>query len=151
MLITIIRNQPQHNAVTGTLTIHSVFGIEGTFVCHTLENLEHIIPAGTYPVRLTMSAKFGEVLPILDHVIGRTGIRIHPGNTARDSAGCILVGQLADGDSRLLSSRRTFNALRETLLAAYRNHETIFITITDYDPHPLYQFPCPKRERMYNA
>ena len=89
MLINLIRNTPTGNAVTGRLII------DGRAVCDTLENADHIIPTGTYPVRLTMSPRFGEVLPLLDHVVGRTGIRIHPGNTARDSSGCILVGSLS--------------------------------------------------------
>lgn len=148
MLIKLIRNHPTGNAVTGRITI------DGRYICDTLENAEKIIPAGTYPVRLTMSPRFGEVLPLLDHVIGRTGIRIHPGNTAKDSSGCILVGQAADNPDfeqskptpRLLSSRKTFNALRETLLTTQRNHETIFITITEPDAHPLYNHPCPKSQ-----
>lgn len=166
MLIHLIRNRPHLNAVTGRIII------DGHFICDTLENASTLIPTGTYPVRLTMSHRFGEVLPLLDHVIGRTGIRIHPGNTARDSSGCILVGSLDDlpklsssasgltGEAgptsnsasgpRLLRSRVTFNALRETLLTTQRNHETIFITITEPDAHPLYNHPCPKRDRMYN-
>lgn len=144
MLIKLIRNHPTGNAVTGRITI------DGRYICDTLENAEKIIPAGTYPMRLTMSPRFGEVLPLLDHVIGRTGIRIHPGNTARDSSGCILVGVCPNmglhEEPRLLSSRKTFNALRETLLTTQRNHETIFITITEPDAHPLYNHPCPKSQ-----
>jgi hypothetical protein len=50
------------------------------------------IPAGEYPVRLTLSNRFKMVTPELLNVPDRTAIRIHPGNTEADTEGCILVG-----------------------------------------------------------
>lgn len=57
------------------------------------------IPAGTYPVRIKQSRKFGRVYR-LDNVPGRSEILIHAGNTAgntdrgetSDVLGCILLG-----------------------------------------------------------
>jgi hypothetical protein len=51
------------------------------------------IPYGTYKVQLTMSNRFKKVLPLLLNVPEFEGIRIHAGNTAEDSHGCLLVGE----------------------------------------------------------
>ena len=50
------------------------------------------IPTGTYRLQVSESPKFKrELIEVLD-VPGFTGIRIHRGNTAADSEGCILPG-----------------------------------------------------------
>lgn len=54
---------------------------------------ETCIPFGTYKVVVTMSPKFRRELPRLLNVPSFEGILIHRGNTAKDSAGCILVGE----------------------------------------------------------
>jgi hypothetical protein len=51
------------------------------------------IPFGTYKVEITMSARFKKELPLLIDVPEFEGIRIHAGNTAEDSHGCLLVGE----------------------------------------------------------
>ena len=51
------------------------------------------IPYGTYNIELSMSPKFKRLLPLILDVKHFTGIRIHRGNTAKDSAGCILPGE----------------------------------------------------------
>lgn len=50
------------------------------------------IPAGRYEVILSHSNRFKRELPEILDVPGFTGIRIHAGNTAADSAGCLLLG-----------------------------------------------------------
>lgn len=57
----------------------------------TLENAEFIIPRGVYPMDYTWSPKFNRLLPLLK-VPHRKGIRIHAGNSAADTKGCILLG-----------------------------------------------------------
>ena len=50
------------------------------------------IPAGTYLVKKTMSPRFKKVLPEILNVPNYTGVRIHAGNTAADTEGCLLLG-----------------------------------------------------------
>ena len=54
---------------------------------------ETAIPAGTYEVIVNVSVKFKRTLPLLLNVPHFTGIRIHRGNTDKDTSGCILVGE----------------------------------------------------------
>ena len=62
----------------------------------TLENADFIIPAGTYPLKRTYSFKFKKLLPILENVPDREGIRILKG--APD--GCFTSGGESGGNSR---------------------------------------------------
>ncbi len=57
----------------------------------TLENADHIIPVGTYPVSVTFSPRFKRMLPLVEQVPGRSGIRFHRGTKPEHSKGCILV------------------------------------------------------------
>lgn len=50
------------------------------------------IPRGLYEVKITPSARFKRDLPELLNVPGFVGIRVHPGNTAADTEGCLLPG-----------------------------------------------------------
>ena len=91
MLIRLIRNQPKGSAITGRLVIN------GRFFCNTLERKGYEIPALCYPVRVTMSPKFRRLLPIVQNVPQRSGIRFHRGTKPQHSTGCILV--LADNNN----------------------------------------------------
>lgn len=92
-------------------TIGKLF-VDGVYFCDTLEdtdrldkgmNLDEIkakkipsqtaIPEGTYKVIVNTSPKFKRLLPRLVNVPGYEGVLIHRGNTAADTAGCILVGE----------------------------------------------------------
>lgn len=86
--------------------------VNGQFKCNTLEDTDRrlyqgqpiadiakkkkagqtAIPTGTYRLRVTESPKFGRELIEVCDVPGFVSIRIHRGNTAADSAGCILPG-----------------------------------------------------------
>lgn len=55
-------------------------------------NGETAIPAGTYEVRDTWSPKYQRMMLELVGVPGFVGIRIHSGNSADDSEGCIILG-----------------------------------------------------------
>ncbi|GHT32890.1 hypothetical protein AGMMS49592_0400 [Endomicrobiia bacterium] len=65
--------------------------LDNPFFCNTLEPLNYI-PSGIYNVELTYSEHFKKDLPILLDVPERQGIRIHVGNSAKDTTGCILLG-----------------------------------------------------------
>lgn len=142
MLVKLYRDYPDGDSIFGRLWV------DGKSYCDTLEPTLWAIPAGFYRLRLTMSPRFGEILPLLDNVVGREGIRIHPGNRARDSHGCILVGERDMTCARLLCSRRVFEQLREDLQAYHKEHpkEEMYIAIDDPDPYPLAKYPCPKSE-----
>ena len=74
--------------------------IDGAYFCDTLEDAVRekkiasitAIPAGTYKVKKTFSPRFGKKLPELLAVPNFSGVRIHSGNTAKDTDGCILLG-----------------------------------------------------------
>src|SRR5918995_6072527 len=72
------------------------------------------IPAGRYSMRLTMSARFDRVLPLLKVVPGFSGVRIHTGNCIDDTEGCILVGRRKSG-TRIAESRIAFRRLMAAL------------------------------------
>jgi hypothetical protein len=86
------------------------------------------IPSGRYEVAITFSERFQKMLPLLLDVPAYAGIRIHPGNTAADTEGCLLPGT-TKGTDVVSNSRVAFAALFEKLKAAAAN-EKIFITIS---------------------
>ncbi|MCF0190178.1 MAG: hypothetical protein HUJ96_02830 [Marinilabiliaceae bacterium] len=88
-----------------TYTIGRMY-VNGQYFCDTLEdrvrNLnseadkvpgDTAIPEDKYNVTVTYSPKFKRYLPLIEDVPYFTGIRIHRGNTDKDTAGCILVGE----------------------------------------------------------
>ena len=82
------------------------------------------IPEGSYRVVVTKSRRFQKYLPLLVGVPGFEGVRIHAGNTSRDTEGCILVGQnLQVG--KVLWSRITL----ERLMKLIENEKEIYLTI----------------------
>ena len=99
MLIRLIRNQPQGKAITGRLII------DGTFFCNTLERKGYQILALCYHVAVTQSPKFKRLLPIVQNVPQRSGIRFHRGSKPEHSTGCILV--VADNKQTGINNNNT--------------------------------------------
>lgn len=88
------------------------------------------IPEGSYRVVVTKSRRFQKYLPLLVGVPGFEGVRIHAGNTSRDTEGCILVGQnLQVG--KVLWSRITL----EKLMKLIENEKEIYLTIKNTWEH----------------
>ena len=127
MLIRLIRNQPKANALTGRLVIN------GRYFCNTLERVGYQIPALCYHVAVTQSPKFKRLLPIVQNVPQRSGIRFHRGTKPTHSTGCILI----PADKELEFT----NLLKQT----QDNHEEIILEVTDFRPGTEYGYdhPCP--------
>jgi hypothetical protein len=75
---------------------------------------ETAIPTGIYQILLTYSPKYKRIMPLINNVKGYSGIRIHSGNTAKDSEGCLIVGKNTKV-GMVTDSRNTYNALFKRL------------------------------------
>ena len=134
MYLQLIRNNPQGAAISGRLVIN------GRWFCNTLEHVGYQIPALCYHVAVTMSPKFRRLLPIVQNVPGRSGIRFHVGKVPKHSTGCIL-----------LPDRETENNFTNLLLDI-QAHEEIILEVTDFRPGTEfgYNTPC-ERELQQHA
>lgn len=128
MLLTLRRKWIEGDATIGELYVDGVFE---AFTCEDLVRDEKIpgktaIPAGTYKVILTTSdrARKGGLwsprkdcaLPLVRDVPGFEGIRIHAGNGAKDTEGCILVGRIrGEIPGQIFGSRQALTALVEKI------------------------------------
>ena len=86
------------------------------------------IPPGRYSVVITMSPKFKAWLPLLLNVPLFEGIRIHAGNTVKDTAGCILVGRNREV-GQVLDSRAWTRRIVNMLTEAWEKDRAHWITI----------------------
>lgn len=130
-----------------TYTIGRLY-VDGEYLCDTLEDMVRprgvkvyartAIPAGEYRVRMDVRSprfgsrpkyrKYGGRLPRLVGVPGFEGILIHPGITAEDTAGCILVGENKQV-GRLTNSLITFDKLWHILESARLRGEEITVLV----------------------
>lgn len=121
--------------------------VNGVFFCNTLEDKnrdinksgnfdfgeskvygETCIPYGRYKVIVNYSNKFRRELPLLLDVPNFTGIRIHRGNTPKDTLGCILVGENKKKGMVLNSTTyevKLINIIKDSL----NKKEEVFINI----------------------
>lgn len=86
------------------------------------------IPEGTYNVTWTYSPKFHRNLPLIEQVPWFSGIRIHAGNTAEDTSGCVLVGK-KDGAGRLTMSKVTAERIFLLISSAVMRKEKVTIIV----------------------
>jgi hypothetical protein len=93
------------------------------------------IPAGVYQVTITLSPRFGRLMPHLLNVPGRTEIECHYGNTVSDTEGCILLGT-TETQYGIAWSRLAFGKFFPWLAGALKIGE-VFVAITYPLPDPI--------------
>jgi len=117
--------------------------VNNRFECHTLEDRDRFledgsdkvyaktaIPRGVYRVTRTLSNRFKRVLPILRDVPNFTGVRIHTGNKAEDTEGCILVGTYKpETEDWISNSRDSFKKLDKKIEDAINDGEAITLEV----------------------
>lgn len=122
--------------------------INGQYFCDTLEDVDRgltqdmdentifdikvkgstAIPKGVYKVEYTYSPKYKKYMLQLMNVPGFSGIRIHSGNTNKDTEGCILPGRNTKV-GQVTCSRATTMQLNEIIRAAIHGGQKIEIEI----------------------
>lgn len=123
VILELVRRWTTGDTITGTLTVDAIPE------AYTLESLADAIPCGTFPVTLYDSPKHGRV-PLLHDVPGRTWIEIHPGNTIKDTEGCILVG-LTRKPAAVEQSRLALGQLVKKLEASLEQGNAVTLTIRE--------------------
>lgn len=122
--------------------------INGQYFCNTLEDKDRgltqdmdentifdikvkgqtAIPKGTYTLSWSYSPRFKKYMLAVNNVPGFSGIRIHAGNTDKDTEGCILVGKNTKV-GQLTCSRATLMQLNEIVKAAIHGGQKIELEI----------------------
>jgi len=142
MKLTLQRRESKAGATIGKLFI------DGVFACHTLEDeIREIegqpveswkvhgktaIPAGAYSVTLEMSGRFGPDTLTINDVPGFKYIRMHAGNTAKDTEGCPLLGMQATEFSLIGGTSRPAVALvKSEVKKAIERGESVTIQVNN--------------------
>lgn len=142
MQLKVIRTEKNQYCTIGKLYI------DGQYFCDTLEDVDRglsndmeinkitsvkvygktAIPTGTYSVILSQSNRFKRILPEILNVPGWSGVRIHSGNKAEDTLGCILVGTRLN-EQYIVNSRETEKKLLSLLQIALSKKDAITLEI----------------------
>jgi hypothetical protein len=122
MNILVVRDDCNDRRTFGTMTFPD------GYVCQTLEDVvrpsgvkvvhETAIEPGTYPVTVTMSRRFGKMLPLISGVNMYEGVRIHAGNRVSDTSGCLLVGVERGPYDNLIHSRVAMEQVQKRIAEA---------------------------------
>ena len=116
-------------AFKSTYTIGKLY-VDGKYFCDVLEDVDRglkssmseseilekkvkgqtAIPTGHYAINITYRPKYKRMMPLLLDVKGFSGIRIHSGNSSKDTEGCLLVGKNKKV-GMVLESRDTYQRL----------------------------------------
>lgn len=114
--------------------------VDGKFECYTMEDVIRdngvkvdgltAIPTGTYELDITFSNRFQKLLPLLKNVPNFVGVRIHSGNTSKDTEGCILVGRTKSSTDYIGESKLALAHLQPLIQAALDRKESVSITIS---------------------
>lgn len=126
--------------VRDTFTQNSTIGrlfVDGAFECFILEDVvrapnvkipdETAIPYGRYEVIVSYSNRFKQQMPLLLNVPMYEGVRIHSGNVAEHTEGCLLTGKTV-GKDVVGGSRVAYQALFSKISKAVKK-EKVFIEI----------------------
>lgn len=123
------------------------FYVNGIYECFTMEDpirerkiaTKTCIPAGRFRVKRTMSKRFKRMLPLIFNrddfsVVAPNGdrwegVRIHPGNDADDTDGCILPGRIRMNADCIANSRSAFDTIDARIMMAEKNGEEVWLTI----------------------
>ena len=127
MLIEVKRYEFNDTYTVGRMYLNNVY------FCYTLEDVvrkgakvngKTAIPVGTYDVVIDDSVRFGKPMPHILNVPNFTGVRIHAGNTSKDTDGCILLGHTYAGKDFIGNSKLAydvfFNKLKEDKTATIK-------------------------------
>lgn len=138
MNIKLVRNTQSVGFTEGKLYIN------GIFECYTVEDADRsleaggvkiqnktAIPKGVYEVVLSMSPRFKKVLPEILNVSGFSGVRIHSGNSSKDTEGCIILGAVnsSTDDDWVGSSKVAMDRFMPKLRKAIKLKENITLEI----------------------
>lgn len=120
-VVTLVRKHEEDGGTWGRLVCKEA-GLELlTLERPWLDNAQgtSCIPAGTYEVRATQSARFGRLMYLVEAVPERSGIRIHAANFPSELQGCIAlgtsIGRTAAKGKMLLNSRVAVGRLEKLL------------------------------------
>lgn len=115
-----------------------IMKLKSTFACLTLEDTARAlgvkvygktaIPEGRFRVIIDQSVRFNRRMPHVLDVPGFSGIRIHAGNTDKDTEGCILVGFARDGD-KIYESARAFEYVFKAIDEAIMRGEEVWLEV----------------------
>lgn len=126
-----LKREPSNEVCT-----HGRIYVGSVGLCESLEDVvrdekiagETAIPSGRYRVVINHSPRFRRDLPLLLQVPNYTGVRIHAGNSEKDTSGCILVGTERSGD-KILNSKVALVELMGDIQEALDHGEQVWITI----------------------
>lgn len=116
--------------------------VENIFFSYSLEDVdrhleqggtkipgETAIPRGSYKVTIDFSNRFQKQMMHVLNVPQFEGIRIHAGNTAKDTEGCILLGKVRS-DNAVFNSRDAVNALFEKVRTALNAGQEVTMEVS---------------------
>jgi hypothetical protein len=135
MEISVVRIWKSEAAITGT------FSVDGSQRYFTLELPELFegqpnvpdkccIPVGVYEVENLWSNHWGQMMPHLMDVPGRSAIEIHVANYPRELLGCMAIGNLRISDTEIGESEAAFDDFNLDFENAIASGEMVTISIT---------------------
>lgn len=140
MELSAVRNPSKNNC-----TVSKVY-VDGVYECLFLEDTvreipgvpvevwkvpgETAIPAGRYKLVIDMSTRFGHLMMHILNVPGFEGVRIHKGNSSKDTEGCPICGTSWDHENDWVRGSKTaYDALFSKVQSHLAGGGSVWITI----------------------